>query len=101
MIKFKIVLLCAFVFSIAGAQQLNKQNSSSKENKKVAAKSFSDPYGEGLVKKPMEIKGQARNLSMLLTLKNNKDKIKFVEPRSDYRPEILKTNYWALITTRL
>jgi hypothetical protein len=41
--------------------------------------------------KPLEIRGQTRNLNMLLVLKNKKEKIEFVHSREDYNGEILNT----------
>ncbi len=43
--------------------------------------------------KAIQVTGQSRNLSMLLTLRNEKDRIKFVEVRRDFRPEIGQTQY--------
>jgi hypothetical protein len=40
----------------------------------------------------LKVQGQTRNLSMMLVLKSEKDKIKFGEVRDNYRAEILKTN---------
>lgn len=39
--------------------------------------------------KPLEVNGQSRNLNMMLVLRNDKDKIKFVKVRENYRDEIL------------
>jgi hypothetical protein len=39
--------------------------------------------------KPLEVNGQSRNLNMMLVLRNDKDKIKFVHPRENYHDEIL------------
>lgn len=39
--------------------------------------------------KPLEINGQSRSLNMMLVLRNDKDKIKFVKLRENYRNEIL------------
>jgi hypothetical protein len=41
----------------------------------------------------VEVRGQARTLSMMLVLKNGKDAINFIKPRKDYRPEIAKTEF--------
>ena len=42
--------------------------------------------------KPLEVNGQSRNLNMMLVLRNDKDKIKFVHPRENYRDEISSEN---------
>src|SRR5882757_9837006 len=36
----------------------------------------------------VEVRGQARTLSMMLVLKNGKDGINFIKVRKDYKPEI-------------
>lgn len=41
----------------------------------------------------VEVRGQARTLSMLLVLKNGKDGINFIKVRKDYHPEIMNTDY--------
>jgi hypothetical protein len=45
------------------------------------------------VEKPIQVTGQSRNLSMLLTLKNEKDKVKFVEVRRSYRDQVPYTRF--------
>ncbi len=42
---------------------------------------------------PLEVKGQARQLSMMLVLKNEKDQINFVQLRTDYKNEIPTTEF--------
>lgn len=41
----------------------------------------------------IEVRGQARTLSMMLVLKNGKDGINFIKVRKDYHPEILNTDF--------
>jgi hypothetical protein len=41
----------------------------------------------------VEIRGQARTLSMMLVLKNGKDGINFIKVRKDYKPEIQATDF--------
>ena len=41
----------------------------------------------------LEIRGQSRNLSMLLILKNRHENIDFVKPRDSYKEEIAKTGF--------
>ncbi len=45
------------------------------------------------INKPLEVRGQTRNLSMILTVSSKKDKIKFIKMRVNYRDEILRTQY--------
>ncbi len=49
--------------------------------------------GSQEVDKPLKVQGQSRNLSMMLMLKKEKDKIKFGEIRENYNYEISKTNF--------
>ncbi len=49
--------------------------------------------GRQTINKPLEVKGQTRNLSMILTLKNKKDKINFIKLREKYELEIKATPY--------
>jgi hypothetical protein len=48
----------------------------------------SDESAEG-DRKPLEVNGQSRNLNMALVLRDEKDKIKFVKLRENYREEIV------------
>lgn len=41
----------------------------------------------------LEVRGQSRNLSMMLTLRNRGNDIKFVKPRENYKNEIQNTSY--------
>lgn len=44
-------------------------------------------------KDPLKVKGQTRNLNMMLLLKSKEDKIKFIKVRRNFRKEILNTQY--------
>lgn len=45
------------------------------------------------VNKPLKVTGQTRTLNMLLTLKNKKETINFINPRQNYQREIPSTKY--------
>lgn len=49
--------------------------------------------GESEFKDPLKVKGQTRNLNMMLLLKSKEDKIKFIKVRKNFRKEILNTQY--------
>lgn len=51
------------------------------------------PSGVSDSQKALEVKGQARNLSMMLVLKNRSDNIDFVKPRQNYNDEIKNTGF--------
>lgn len=82
--RFLFVLLGAFILSVlffAG-------DLSAKPRRRVQRIS-----GSHNIEKPMKVTGQTRTLSMMLVLKNKKEKIKFINVRKNYREEILKTEY--------
>jgi len=45
------------------------------------------------VEKPLRISGQSRNLSMMLVLKNDKDKVRFANVRRSYRDRLPDTRF--------
>ena len=49
--------------------------------------------GSTTIEKPLKVTGQTRTLSMLLVLKNKKDKSDFIKVRQHYRNEILNTRF--------
>ena len=49
--------------------------------------------GSRTIEKPLKVTGQTRTLSMLLVLKNKKEKNDFVQVRQNYRSEILNTRF--------
>jgi len=49
--------------------------------------------GTQRVKKALKVRGQTRNLKMVLMLKDKKDKVKFVKVRENYNKEIKSLNY--------
>jgi hypothetical protein len=67
----------------------------------IATPSFAKPRrsvaqlrsGNTTVSKPLKVTGQTRTLSMMLVLKNKKEKSNFISPREHYRGEILTTRY--------
>lgn len=64
-----------------------------------ASKAAKPPSGSPLrsiasdSEKALEVRGQSRNLSLMLVLKNNKESLDFVQPRNSFRKEIQNTNY--------
>ena len=75
-------------------QTAKAQQKSSLQNRVDNVKRmFTGGRGVSSVKKPLEVRGQSRNLSMMLVLKNSKDKIEFVNVRENFEKEILNTSY--------
>jgi hypothetical protein len=61
-----------------------------------AVLAYGGPAGAGLAEgaqKPLEVKGQTRNVSMMTVNQANKNQVKFVKPRKDYQREIIATAY--------
>ena len=70
---------------------VKKQNKSSRKIANLAPMTTGDePRGP---QQPLQVKGQARQLSMMLVLKNEKDSINFVRLRTDYQKEIVNTEF--------
>ena len=72
-----------------------QQNQNSLRDRVKSVKKMMSGEGRGLasVKKPLEVRGQSRQLSMMLVLKNSKDKIQFVKVRENFEREIMNTSY--------
>ncbi len=49
--------------------------------------------GSGDLQKPLEVKGQTRNITMMVVNQAEKEKLKFVTARKDFREQILNTKY--------
>ena len=75
-----LALVC-FVISTNAFGAADKSPALPQQNQKV------DPNAA------LEIRGQARTLSMMLVLKNGKDGINFIKVRKDYHPEITTTEF--------
>ena len=71
--------------------KINKQASSPRVLSQRSPASLSAGISDS--QKSLEIRGQSRNLSMLLVLKNRHENIDFVKPRESYREEITQTEF--------
>jgi anionic cell wall polymer biosynthesis LytR-Cps2A-Psr (LCP) family protein len=77
--------------SRAKIQSSKKSSRSSRKLANLSPISMGDePRGP---QQPLQVKGQARQLSMMLVLKNEKDSINFVHLRTDYQKEIVNTEF--------
>lgn len=88
-------------------QQANKKITKTKLSTKLATMKVSKslkpavasaptlraPTGLSDSQRELEIRGQSRNLSMMLVLKNRHENIDFVKPRDTYRDEIQQTSF--------
>jgi hypothetical protein len=77
----------------ARTQQPRKVAAHMTPTRAPAAAFLSNSSGVKEVDKPLQVTGQSRNLSMMLTLKNEKDKVKFVEVRRSYRDQVPFTRF--------
>ncbi len=81
--KTKLVKTMA-VAPVSTATNVRKPASLSSSSSLAAA---ADPN------RAVEVRGQARTLSMMLVLKNGKENINFIQVRKDYNPEIQATEF--------
>ena len=96
--KKNIRILAASLFLVLlsfGAQaQTTKSKSKNAASAQVTgAAPARGPSGVNDSDKVFEVRGQSRNLSMMLVLKNRKDNIDFVKARENFASEIKETSY--------
>ena len=87
--KFLFVSLFGFSFTLSPQLQAKKIKATAKKSEVAPTPAALPPPGSGQI----EVRGQSRNLDMTLLLNNRTEAIKFVEPRKDYKNEILSTVY--------
>ena len=95
------VILCGSlilgpIYSSAQSQATGKKPAtagSAKSGAAIPGTMARAPNGVSDSNKALEVKGQTRNLSMMLTLKNRGDNIDFVKPRQNYQSEIKNTGF--------
>ena len=87
--KFLFVSLLVFLFSLPSTTIAKKAKATSPKSEVAPPPAALPPPGSGQI----EVRGQSRNLDMTLLLNNRTEAIKFVEPRKDYKNEILSTVY--------
>lgn len=104
-IRFSILLLISVIFLLNPMNLFAKNQQQSSKSKKSAVASVSKKGESGYAtpkrslaglsdsEKALEIRGQARNLSMMLVLKNRKENIDFVHPRESYKSEVQATGF--------
>jgi hypothetical protein len=94
----KNILLIALIFSVLSAYGQNPKRKVAPRKVAVAKKApvvgvakrrapASDPDA------PIEVRGQSRNLNMMLILQNQDEIIDFIKLRKDYQTETQKMNY--------
>jgi len=86
----KLILLFIFWVLLLGSLSSYAQKSQKRYGNKTQGRSVSSIDGQ---KKAIEIRGQTRTLSMGLVLKNKKEQIDFIQPRTNYDEEIKETTY--------
>lgn len=89
----KYMLIILFALSWSHISVAKSQKRSPTQAKVLAQKSSGLKMGMSDSQKSFEIRGQSRNISMLLVLKNRNDSIDFVKPREHYQSEISKTSF--------
>ena len=108
--SIKIIVVLAIIFACCGVLNASSAHGATRHNKagkthQAKAKSHrvvstrkpsafgsrtAEPKGP---QQPLQVKGQARQLSMMLVLKNEKDSINFVNLRTEYQKEIINTGF--------
>lgn len=95
-----IILLVATFGNTANAAQPRQYPSQTKAQ--IAAKTVASPMfhkpnttvaNRAPAEKILHVRGQNRNISMMLVLKDEKEKIKFGQFRESFREEVLKTSF--------
>ena len=94
MLRFSVYSIITLLISLPNLSfaQVPTESASSRVQKPTSIASRS-PSQTSDSQKALEIKGQSRNLSMMLVLKNRADNIDFVKPRETYREEIKNTGF--------
>lgn len=92
--------MCGLTIILASPQVEAKTKSRLRSSAKVQHKSRMPSHAPSLnslanmdVNRSLEVRGQTRNLSMMLILKNAKDNIDFVKVRENYQTEISSTEF--------
>jgi hypothetical protein len=91
----KVIYLILLATGLTTSSALRAEEASSAPaNSAASGAAHSDSKG-GVqeVEKPLNVNGQTRNLSMMLTFSNEKEKIQFFDVRRNYQEEVPKTNY--------
>jgi len=86
----KLFLLFIFSVLLLGSLPVYAQKGQKRYGNKTPGRSVSSIDGQ---KKAIEVRGQTRTLSMGLVLKNKKEQIDFIQPRTNYDEEIKATTY--------
>ena len=86
----RLIFLFIFLVLLFGSLSSYAKKSPKRYGDKPQGRSVSSIDGQ---KRAIEIRGQTRTLSMGLVLKNKKEQIDFIQPRTNYDEEIKETTY--------
>lgn len=79
--------------SVSAGKPTNSRRQAAKSPSRQPSGAFVGSSAGSGERKPLKVQGQSRNLSMMLVLKGEKDKIRFGDIRENYKREILNTNF--------
>jgi hypothetical protein len=93
-----LFFLCSIPLGVEAAPKKMMKSSPAKTTKTIkSTRSPATAGGSSMggigAPKTLEIRGQSRNLNMLLILKNPIDQIDFIKPKTNYKEEIGQTNF--------
>ncbi len=90
------LVITAWLFFLASAAYARPRNVQRRGRSSVVAQNnpgIRNLASLGGTPGTVQIRGQTRNLSMMLIMKNGKDDINFIKPRRDYHNEVLSTTF--------
>jgi len=86
----RLIFLFIFLVLLFGSLSSYAKKNPKRYGDQPQGRSVSSIDGQ---KRAIEIRGQTRTLSMGLVLKNKKEQIDFIQPRTNYDEEIKETTY--------
>ena len=86
----RLIFLLIFLVLLFGSLSSYAKKNPKRYGDQPQGRSVSSIDGQ---KRAIEIRGQTRTLSMGLVLKNKKEQIDFIQPRTNYDEEIKETTY--------
>ena len=84
--KFVVFVSLILLFSFYSEDSFAKKRRKTRKGKTKIKRLLSSNQN---IKNTLKVRGQSRNLNMMLVLKNKKDKTNFVKLRTDYKQEIM------------
>lgn len=90
---FALLALMLTAKSVALAQSAKAGGGASRYSSRAPSAGGAMSVSSHASDKPIEVRGQSRNLNMLLKLQSEREAIDFIKLRKDYQKEIKEENY--------